>query len=49
MPRSLHAELARYAELDGVSLNQFLVTLLAAGIGFRTGLESQTASHDYVG
>lgn len=31
LPRSLHAQLARLAALDGVSLNQELVTILASG------------------
>jgi len=37
LPRSLHERLARLAALDGVSLNQELVTLLAAGTGARVG------------
>jgi antitoxin HicB len=36
LPRSLHEHLARLAALDGVSLNQELVTLLAAGAGARS-------------
>jgi antitoxin HicB len=36
LPRSLHERLARLAALDGVSLNQELVTLLAAGAGARS-------------
>jgi antitoxin HicB len=35
LPRSLHERLARLAALDGVSLNQELVALLAAGAGAR--------------
>jgi antitoxin HicB len=31
VPKSLHANLARSAELEGVSLNQYVVMLLAAG------------------
>jgi len=37
LPRSLHERLARLAVLDGVSLNQELVTLLAEGTGARSG------------
>lgn len=37
LPRSLHEHLTRLAALDGVSLNQELVTLLAAGAGARSG------------
>ena len=33
MPKSLHERLARQAEREGVSLNQWLVTLLAQGSG----------------
>jgi predicted HicB family RNase H-like nuclease len=34
IPADLHAELARMAEEQGVSLNLLLVTLLAGAIGF---------------
>lgn len=33
LPKSLHREAARHAEMDGVSLNQFLVTAIAARVG----------------
>lgn len=33
LPKSLHREAARRAEMDGVSLNQFLVTAIAARAG----------------
>ena len=33
MPRSLHAELARRARLEGVSLNHFIITSLARAVG----------------
>ena len=33
MPKSLHERLAKQAEREGVSLNQWLVTLLAQGSG----------------
>lgn len=36
IPKSLHAELARRAALEGVSLNTLAVTLLAAGLAKRT-------------
>lgn len=34
MPRTLHAELARRAEADGTSLNQFITNALASSIGW---------------
>lgn len=34
MPAALHAELARWAERDGVSLNQFITRTLSARIGW---------------
>jgi predicted HicB family RNase H-like nuclease len=33
LPKSLHKQAARYAERDGVSLNQFIVTALAVKVG----------------
>lgn len=35
MPPSLHAELARAAEEEGVSLNTFILGVLAASVGWR--------------
>lgn len=35
MPRTLHAELARSAEREGTSLNQFITSALASTIGWR--------------
>ena len=35
LPRSLHAELARRAKVEGVSLNQFTVAALAGAVGWR--------------
>lgn len=35
MPRTLHAQLAREAEQEGVSLNQFVATSLAGSVGWR--------------
>jgi antitoxin HicB len=37
MPRTLHAELTRVAEREGVSLNQFITDSLASVIGWRRG------------
>lgn len=37
MPRSLHAELSREAEREGVSLNQFVTATLAAAVRWRVG------------
>ena len=34
MPAALHAELARWAEREGVSLNQFITRALSARIGW---------------
>ena len=35
MPQSLHAELARAADTEGTSLNQFITTALASAVGWR--------------
>jgi hypothetical protein len=35
MPRSLHEELARASDRDGVSLNQFITGALASAVGWR--------------
>ncbi|MGB2953907.1 MAG: toxin-antitoxin system HicB family antitoxin [Gaiellaceae bacterium] len=35
MPQTLHAELARSAEAEGVSLNQFITSALASAVGWR--------------
>jgi antitoxin HicB len=34
MPKSLHADLSRRASIEGVSLNQFVITILARAVGF---------------
>jgi antitoxin HicB len=39
MPQSLHAELARAADREEVSLNQFITGSLASAIGWRRGAE----------
>jgi len=36
LPRGLHAELARQAAQEGVSLNQYVATTLAGASGWRT-------------
>lgn len=36
MPSSLHAELARRAEAEGVSLNQFVAAALAGAVAWRS-------------
>ena len=40
MPRTLHAELARHAEIEGVSLNQLIVFALSRAIGRRERVEA---------
>jgi hypothetical protein len=35
MPRTLHAELARAADEEGVSLNQFIIGALTGAVGWR--------------
>jgi hypothetical protein len=37
MPQSLHAELARAAEREEVSLNQFITSSLASAVSWRGG------------
>jgi hypothetical protein len=39
MPPSLHAELAREAEEEGVSLNAFITSALAGAVRWRSGAE----------
>lgn len=46
LPRSLHERLARLAASDGVSLNQELVALLAAGAGARIGDDGRRARRE---
>ena len=43
MPRSLHEELARAADRDGVSLNQFITGVLASAVDWRRD-EPRTAA-----
>ena len=40
MPRTLHADLTRVSEREGVSLNQFITDVLAAAIAWRGGTEA---------
>ena len=40
MPAALHAELARTAEREGVSLNQFITKALAGKIGWGTDADA---------
>lgn len=40
MPRSLHRRLAGQAESEGVSLNQWLVSLLSEGSGYKRGAKA---------
>lgn len=44
MPAALHAELARAAEREGVSLNQFITRALSSRIGWRTDADAEPAS-----
>ena len=37
MPKSLHAKAARVAELDGVSLNVWITSIIAERVGARHG------------
>jgi HicB family len=39
MPATLHDELARAAEVEGVSLNQWITSALASAVGWRTSGE----------
>ena len=41
MPRTLHAELTRVADREGVSLNQFITDALASAVGWRGAGESK--------
>lgn len=43
MPAALHAELARSAEREGVSLNQFITRTLAGSIGWGGESDGSTA------
>ena len=45
MPRSLHRDLARRAEEEGVSLNQFMVVALARAVGEEPPLSLERGPH----
>jgi len=45
MPRSLHRDLARRAEKEGVSLNQFMVVALARAVGEEPSLSPEKGPH----
>jgi hypothetical protein len=42
MPAALHAELARTAEREGISLNQFITKALAGKIGWGTDADDES-------
>jgi antitoxin HicB len=44
MPRTLHAELTRLAEREGVSLNQFITDALASAVGWRLARSGRAAT-----
>jgi hypothetical protein len=44
MPQSLHAELARAAEREEVSLNQFITSSLSSAVGWRRDEPGEEAS-----
>jgi antitoxin HicB len=44
MPRTLHAELTRLAEREGVSLNQFITDALASAVGWRLAQSARRAA-----
>jgi antitoxin HicB len=43
MPRTLHADLTRASEREGVSLNQFITDVLAAAVVWRSGSQGSSA------
>lgn len=44
LPRTLHAELARQAEHEGVSLNTFVTSALAGAVGWRAASGQRSSS-----
>ena len=46
MPQSLHAALARAADSEGVSLNQFINSALSSSIGWRAPDGATTTPHE---
>jgi antitoxin HicB len=49
MPRSLHAELTRASEREGISLNQFITDVLAGAVVWRSGTASSKPSANSTG
>jgi len=49
MPRTLHAELTRVAEREGVSLNQFITDALASAVGWRREAAAAAEAGDSTG
>jgi len=49
MPRTLHAELTRASEREGVSLNQFITDVLAAAVVWRSRPSSSPTGADSAG
>lgn len=47
LARSLHERLARLATVEGVSLNQLMVTLLAEGAGLKGGIVGEPRRRGY--
>lgn len=47
VPRTLHRTLARHAESEGVSLNQYLVSLISFGVGKEFGERSAQAQETH--
>ncbi|MFC1639327.1 type II toxin-antitoxin system HicB family antitoxin [Gemmatimonadota bacterium] len=45
LPRTLHAQLAARAELEGVSLNTLAVAVLSRGLAEATGITNQRANN----
>jgi predicted HicB family RNase H-like nuclease len=43
MPKSLHRDLARRAEKEGVSLNQFMIVALARAVGEEESMRRDTS------
>ena len=43
MPRTLHADLARAADAEGVSLNQFIIGALTGAVAWRAGGDGRPA------
>jgi antitoxin HicB len=46
-PRSLHGQLVRDAQQEGVSLNQFVTNSLAAAVGWRTVAAKPSSARQY--